>query len=191
MHLEKRFVFVQLAEKIRTHAHQRVQTRIGNALRDHLRKTAALALLGAHVQLLALVDIEEKGGGLGPIQFLVTALGGVKQIAQHGLAVPQQLDPVILQLDPLGIGRAKLPSVEKRFDQRLERLGPGLEREEAPAAAFPKGMRPLGLFPSLRATQNKRSKTDERVCRQRAHDEIGSGRSRRRLPMLPTPNFDA
>jgi hypothetical protein len=36
MHLEKWFVFLKLAEKVRTHAHQHVQTRIGNTLRDHL-----------------------------------------------------------------------------------------------------------------------------------------------------------
>src|SRR5262249_62183631 len=77
------------------------------------------------------------------IQFLVAALGGIKQIAQHDLAVAQKLDPAILLLHPLGIGRSKLPSVEKRFDQRFERLGPGLEREEAPAAAFLKGMWPI------------------------------------------------
>src|SRR5262249_16268386 len=59
------------------------------------------------------------------------------QIAQHRLSVAQQFDPAILLLHPLGVGRSKLPSIEKRFDQRFERLDSGLEREEAPAAAFP------------------------------------------------------
>src|SRR5262249_46295481 len=105
-------------------------------------KSVTLVFLGAHVQLLALVDIEKKGGGLGSIEFLVAALSGIEQIAQRGLAVAQEPDPAILLIHPLGIGRAKLPRVEKRFNQRLERLGPGLEREEAPAAALLKDLRP-------------------------------------------------
>jgi hypothetical protein len=59
MHSEKRFVSLQLAEKIGAHAHQCIQSRIGNTLPNYLRKSVALALLSAHVQLLALVDIED------------------------------------------------------------------------------------------------------------------------------------
>ena len=111
---------------------------------------------------------------MSSIQFLVAALGGIEQIAQHGLAVAQELDPAILLLHPLGIGRAKLPSVEKRFDQRLERLGPGLEREEAPAAALLKGLRPCAgrarpLGPCLALERRKHA----RLCERRlAHTRI-------------------
>ena len=45
-HLVERFVFLQLGEKICTHAHQHVKPWIGNALCDHLRKPSTLALLG-------------------------------------------------------------------------------------------------------------------------------------------------
>ena len=64
-----------------------VQTRIANTLCNYFRKSLALALLGAHVQLLTLVDIEEKGGGLGPVHFLIAALGSIEQIAQRDLAI--------------------------------------------------------------------------------------------------------
>jgi hypothetical protein len=38
-----------IPEEICTHAHQHVQTRIGNTLRYHLRNPEALALLRAHI----------------------------------------------------------------------------------------------------------------------------------------------
>ena len=81
-------------------------------------RARALGLLGAHVQFLALVDIEEKGGGLRPIQFLVAALGLVEQIGNGGLSVrvKQQLDPFVPPLDAGGIAGIELPSVEKRLD---------------------------------------------------------------------------
>jgi len=67
MHAVKWLVFLQFAEKVRTHAHQHGKTRVGNALCNHLRIPVALVLFSAHVQLLALVDIEKKRRGLGPI----------------------------------------------------------------------------------------------------------------------------
>ena len=39
-------------------------------------------------------------------------------------------------LHPLGINRAKLPRVEERLNQRLERRGSGLERKKAPVAGI-------------------------------------------------------
>ena len=153
MHLEKWFVFLQLAEKIRTHAHQRVQTRIGNACSNHLRKPAALVLLGANVQLLALVDIEEKGrrAWSDPVP-----CSGARWRRADRAAWPCRRATARSSHSAAStrsrISRVKLPSVEKRLDQRLERLGPWLEREEAPAAAFLKGMRPArALHPHPRA----------------------------------------
>ena len=61
------------------------------------------------------------------------ARGRVEQIAQHGPVLAQDLDQAILLFHSVGIARAKLPSVDKRIDQRLERFGPGLER---PAYVF-------------------------------------------------------
>src|SRR5262249_48824970 len=144
MHLEKGFVLLQLAEKIRTHAHQHVQARIGNTLRNHLRKPSALALLGAHKQFFALIDVEEKGGGLDPIEVLVTALGLAEQIGKSGfpVRVEQLLDPFVPVLDAGGIASVELPSVKKRLNQRLQRFGSGLQGEETPAAAILKSLRP-------------------------------------------------
>ena len=103
------------------------QTRIGNALRNHLRKPAALALLGAHVKLLALIDIEEKGGRLGLIQFLVAGARSHRAGRAVGLAVAQELDPAILLLLPLrGSVASNCHVSQKWLDQRLDRLGPGL-----------------------------------------------------------------
>src|SRR5215216_5403899 len=101
-------------------------------------------LLGAHIQFFALIDVEEKGGGLNPIKFLVTALGFVEQIGKSGLPVrvEQQLEPFVPVLDTSGITSVELPSIEKRLDQRLQRLGSGLQGEETPASAFLKSLRP-------------------------------------------------
>src|SRR5262245_38640699 len=56
--------------------------------------------------------------------------------------VEQQLDPFVPVLDTGGITSVELPSVEKRLDQRLQRLGSGLQGEETPASALLKSLRP-------------------------------------------------
>ena len=109
---------------------------------DDFGEALTLTLLSTHVKLLALVDVQKKGRRLGLIEFVVAALGGVEQIAQRRLAVAQKLDPAILVLHPLGIGCTELPGIEERPNQRLERLGAGLEGEEAPAAAVLEDLRP-------------------------------------------------
>ena len=100
-----------------------------------------LLLPGAGVKLLALIDVEKKGRRLGLIELLAAALGGVDQVGEGRLAL-QQLDPLKLPLDALRVGRVELPSVEKTIDQRLDRLGAGLQREEAPLAAVLEDRRP-------------------------------------------------
>ena len=95
-----------------------------------------------------------KSRRLGLVEFLAAALGGVNQIGQRPLAVLQHLDPAILLLGPLGIGRRKLPGIEERLHQSLERIGTSLQRQEAPLPAVPEGCGPsvrrLGIFrPSL------------------------------------------
>jgi len=62
------------------------------------------------------------------IEFLATAVGGLDQIGQRRLAVEKLVDPVMLPLDALRIGRVELPCVEEAIDQRLQRIGAGLER---------------------------------------------------------------
>jgi len=42
--------------------------------------------------------------------------------------VEKLVDPVMLPLDALRIGRVELPCVEEAIDQRLQRIGAGLER---------------------------------------------------------------
>ena len=132
-------VVLQMAEEVGAHAHDGAQARVRQRLREQLGKAPALALLGAHVELLALVDIEKKGRRLGLIELLAAALGRVDQIAERRFAVAQELDQAVLLLDPLEIGGGELPGVEERFHQRLERVGAGLERQKAPLAAVPKG----------------------------------------------------
>ena len=55
-------------------------------LREEFGEAPALALLGAHVKLLALIDVEKEGRRLGLIEFLAAALGGVDQVGQRRLA---------------------------------------------------------------------------------------------------------
>ena len=80
-HFVKWFVFLQLTEKIGTHAHQRVQARVGYTLRNHLREPPALALLGAYVKLLPLIDVEQERWRLGLMQRVaVTRLSRIEQV---------------------------------------------------------------------------------------------------------------
>ena len=98
-------------------------------------------LLGAHVEFLALIDVEKEGRRLGLVEFLTPAFGGVDQIGERGLA-EQKLDPAMLLLHPLRISRIVLPGIEERLHQRLEWIGAGLDREKAPLAAVLKDRRP-------------------------------------------------
>ena len=50
----KRLVLLQVAEKVRPHAHHCTQARVAEATRDNLRETETLTLLGANVKLLSL-----------------------------------------------------------------------------------------------------------------------------------------
>ena len=59
----------------------------GERLRDEFGEAPPLALPGAHIKLLALIDIEKEGRRLRLIEFLATAVGGVDQIGQRRLAV--------------------------------------------------------------------------------------------------------
>src|SRR5580704_6910755 len=111
-------------------------------MREDFGEALMLTLLGTHVKLLTLVVVQKKGWRLGLIEFVVATRSGVEQIAQRRLAVAQQFDPAILLLHPLGIGSSELPRTEECFGQRLERLGAGLEGEEAPLAAVLKSLRP-------------------------------------------------
>ena len=110
--------------------------------RDQLGEAPALIVLGARVKLLALVDVEEKARRLCLIELLAAAFGGLDQVRQRRLAVAQQLEPAVLLLGPLEVGGAELPGVEERLDQRLERIGAGLERQVAPLPAVLKNRRP-------------------------------------------------
>ena len=133
---------MQRPEEVGAQAHHRAQTRVGQRLRDEFGEAPSLPLLGAHIKLLALVDVEKEARRLGLIEFLAAALGGLDQIGQRGLAVAQKLDPAMLLLHPFGIGRRELPGVEERFDQCLERIGAGLKRQKAPLPAVLKNRRP-------------------------------------------------
>ena len=91
VHGIERLVVLQRAEEVGAHAHQHAQARVAEPLREHFGEAPALALLGAHVKLLALIDVKKEGRRLGLIQLLVAALGRVEQVPQRGLAVAQQL----------------------------------------------------------------------------------------------------
>jgi hypothetical protein len=60
------------------------------------------------------------------VEFHTAALGGLDQIGETGLAL-QKLGPAELLFHPVGIGCRELPSIEEALNQRLERVGAGLE----------------------------------------------------------------
>ena len=97
-------------------------------------EAAALALLGAHVELLALIDVEEEGRRLG-LPSPVAALGRIEQIPQRGIAVEEHFDPVVLRSRPGGSVGSNC-QFAGTVDQRLERLGAGLELRSTSAAVL-------------------------------------------------------
>ena len=124
----ERFVFLQIAEKVRPHAQHCPQTRVAERMRQDFGEAAALALLGAHVQLLALIDVEKEGRRLGLIQSRGSGARSRRAgPARWSLAVEKQLHPSRYVLDAGGIDRVELPGPEKRLDQSLDRLGARLE----------------------------------------------------------------
>ena len=137
-------------------------------MRQDFREAAALALLGAHVKLLALIDVEEEGRRLGLVQFLVAALGRVEQIAQGWLLADRAaIDPFVLLLDARRDRSRRTARSKERLDQSLERLGARLEREKAPAAAVverpPAKRRALaGLGPCLAHAGREHARLRER-----------------------------
>ena len=139
---EQRLVVLQRAEEIGAQAHQGVEARIGNGIGEQAREGGALRFLGADVELLALIDIEEEGRRLGLAELLVAALGGVEQAGERRLAGGERADPVAAPLLPFRVGRIDLPGPEEGLDQRLDGVGARLHLEEAPAPAVVKGRRP-------------------------------------------------
>ena len=105
-------------------------------MRKDFREAAALPLLGAHVKLLALIDIEEEGRRLGLIELLVAALGLVEQIGKMGLTSLSSSSSThsFRRLTRAGSMRIELPGLEKCLDQGLDRLDARPDREKAPAA---------------------------------------------------------
>jgi hypothetical protein len=83
----ERLIPLQVAEEISTQAHQRTQALIGKTLGKHLRESAPLALLGAHVQLFALVDIDEKGRRLGLTLLLQSIFGRIQETPQCPVSI--------------------------------------------------------------------------------------------------------
>jgi hypothetical protein len=73
MHGIERLVLLQVSEEVRPHAHHRAQARVAEVLRQDFREAPALALPGAHVKLLALVDGDEECRWLGLMQLFVVA----------------------------------------------------------------------------------------------------------------------
>jgi hypothetical protein len=63
MNFIKRFVFLQFAEEIRTQAHHAAQMPIADGLGQEFAEAAPLTLIGAHVELFALINIEEEPAG--------------------------------------------------------------------------------------------------------------------------------
>ena len=138
---EQRGVVLQGPIEIGAHAQHRAQARVGQRLRQELGKAPPIAFASARVELLALIDIEQESRRLRLIELRAAPFSGLDQIGEHSLAL-QRLDPAALPLDALRIGRLELPGVEKAIDERLERLGAGLERQKAPLTAALEGRRP-------------------------------------------------
>jgi hypothetical protein len=81
VHGIERLVVLQCAQEVGAQAHQHHQARVAELLREQLGEAAALAFVGADIELLALVDIEEERRRLGLMELFVTALGGIEQVA--------------------------------------------------------------------------------------------------------------
>ena len=94
------------------------QARVGQRLSQELGEAPPIALFGARIKLLALIDVEQKGRRLRLTELLEATLGGVDQMGKGSLAL-EKLDPAKLQLHTLWIGRRKLPGVKETIDQRL------------------------------------------------------------------------
>ena len=107
----------------------------GSASRQQFGEAPPLALLGAHVKLLALIDIEEEGRRLGLIELLAAALGGVDQVGQASPCPAKARSSHAAASTRSGSVALELPGVEETIDQRLDRLGAGLQREKAPSPA--------------------------------------------------------
>jgi hypothetical protein len=102
MRFIKRFVALQVAKKVRAQAHEGPKTLIGKTLREHFREAAALALLGAQVELFALIDIEHERRRLRLTVLLQSILGGVEEPAQRSRS--KGLRPTRFGA-PRGVGR--------------------------------------------------------------------------------------
>src|SRR5262249_57094491 len=116
-------------------AHQRAAGGVAEAFADELREAAPLALLGAHVKLLALVDVDEEDRRLGLAQLLQPALGRIEQIAQRVPAFDQAVDPLGLPCCEARVRGIELPQPNERLDQRPDRLRPPPQSDEAPPPA--------------------------------------------------------
>ena len=114
------------------------------ALCEKLGETAALALLGAHVNLLALIHVQEEDRRRRLIQFLVTAPGLVEQICKLGLLVviEQQLDPFVSSPDAGWIAASNCQLSRNASTRALIGSTPGSQRKKAPAAAVLKACGP-------------------------------------------------
>ena len=166
--LEQPLIVLQRAGEIRPQTHQRAQTRVRQPGRENLGEARALARLGTHVELLALVHIDEEGGRLGLPQLLVTPLGRVQEMAKAELAFEEPCHPLVLPPRPQRIGGFEPPGAQEFLDQRLDRFRPRPQREETPAAAVAKRLRPcacdaLGrLRPVLARERGERAGLRER-----------------------------
>ena len=114
----------------------------GSASRQEFGEAPPLRLFGARVKLLALIDVEKEGRRLGLTELHAAAFGGLDQIGERRLAVQKLSIQSCCRFVALGIGRLELPGVEEAIDQRLDRLGAGLERQKAPLPAVLKDRRP-------------------------------------------------
>src|SRR6266436_939694 len=110
-----------------------------------------VTLPGTRVKLLALVNVHKESGRLGMLQLGIAPFGLIEQVAQGELVAKQLIDPFGAPFRPFGAGAVELPSVEKRLDQRPNRLRAWTQREKAPTAAFAEDSRPRArVFGRLR-----------------------------------------
>jgi hypothetical protein len=119
--VEQGLVALQRAHEIRTDAHKRAQTWIAKTLHEDFREAPALAQLGPHIKLLALIDVQEKGRRLGLRQFHLPTLGLVEQLrqARFPVVVEQQFHPFVALPDAGWIACVELPCRKKCLDQGL------------------------------------------------------------------------
>ena len=132
---EQRFVRLQLVEVVGPQAGEGEQARIGKTLAQQFGEAARLRRRSAGVELLALVEVEQKPSRRFALPLPDLFLRGADEIGELVFAGRESLHPFSRQRSLVGILRIELPQPREGVDQRLERRLPRPRRQQGPAPA--------------------------------------------------------